>query len=284
MSAGSVDTDGSAPMRRDSIFRIASLAKLVMAAAVLRLGTTAGSVWTTRWMIGCRSCRNRRSCVRRRAPSRTWSRPPDHGRGLAGQVGRGDEVAFVDRLAQDEPPAPLAPFHEVEDDTDTGDVAHDTFDQPALRDPRFRHREAPVAVDQGGHRAARVQGPVALGEGLGGPPTNCCGVALPPQAVISTLSSCQASGKRSPFAVVVEDPPVLDQITDREPVEQGVAVPRTVFTLVTSAAQAPAGRGVSADDCRARSSASRRYGLRRGGCFGAPATTSSGSPRIRQSS
>ncbi len=74
VAVGSVDVEGTAPMARDSIFRIASVSKPVTAAAVLALVEDGRLALTPRWRSGCRSWRSRWWSVRRPRRSTTWSR------------------------------------------------------------------------------------------------------------------------------------------------------------------------------------------------------------------
>ena len=66
-AAGSADVDGTCPMARDSIFRVASITKPIIAAAVMMLVEDGGSRWRTRSGSGCRSWRHRPSSARRPA-------------------------------------------------------------------------------------------------------------------------------------------------------------------------------------------------------------------------
>ena len=66
-AAESVDTEGSAPMMPDSIFRIASITKPIVAAGLLTLIED-----------GHRNWRARQWSAPRRAPSTTWSRAANH--------------------------------------------------------------------------------------------------------------------------------------------------------------------------------------------------------------
>ena len=76
-AVGSVDVDGTAPMARDSIFRIASITKPITAAAVMMLvedGRIALDDPVEQLAAG--AGRRRWSSARRPARSTTWSRPP----------------------------------------------------------------------------------------------------------------------------------------------------------------------------------------------------------------
>ena len=52
---GTTEAGGSTPMRRDTIFRIASISKQIAAAAAMTLVEDAVCAWTTRWTACCRS-------------------------------------------------------------------------------------------------------------------------------------------------------------------------------------------------------------------------------------
>jgi CubicO group peptidase (beta-lactamase class C family) len=73
VTVGSVDTDGTAPMARDSIFRIASITKPITAAAVLMLiedGVLGLDSPVEEWLPELAKP------MVVRTPSRTWSRRP----------------------------------------------------------------------------------------------------------------------------------------------------------------------------------------------------------------
>ncbi len=75
VSAGTAGLAGSAPMRRDSLFRIASITKPIVAAAAMTLVDDGLIAPPTRSRPGCPSWPRPWSSGPRRARSTTWCRP-----------------------------------------------------------------------------------------------------------------------------------------------------------------------------------------------------------------